>query len=74
LPTSPVTVVGFLQVFINSADGSDNINVTVLNIAGCGKGGGAPVGSNPVAGASPVPIRLITPPIAPVHRGLSLAE
>jgi hypothetical protein len=60
--TSPVTVVGFLQVFINSVDQWDNVNVTVLNVTGCGNGGTTPVGSNPVLGTSPVPIRLITPP------------
>jgi len=59
--TSQVTVVGFLQVFINNVDEWDNINVTVLNLTGCGNGS-PPVASNPVAGTSPVPIRLITPP------------
>ena len=63
--TTPVTVIGFLQVFINSADDttgnptSGYINVTVMNVAGCGNSSGGP----PVAlGTSPVPIRLITPP------------
>jgi Flp pilus assembly protein TadG len=58
--TTPVTVIGFLQVFINSADSATgNINVTVMNVAGCGNSFGGP----PVAlGTSPVPIRLITPP------------
>jgi len=59
--TTPVTFVGFLQVFINAVDGNGNVYVTVLNVAGCGNGNGAPVGSNPVTGTSPVPIRLITP-------------
>jgi Flp pilus assembly protein TadG len=62
-PTStgaiPVTVIGFLQVFINNADTTGNINVTVMNVAGCGNSFGGP----PVAvGTSPVPVRLITPP------------
>jgi Flp pilus assembly protein TadG len=65
-PTSagaiPVTVIGFLQVFINYANGTGaagTINVTVVNVAGCGNSFGGP----PVAlGTSPVPIRLITPP------------
>ena len=35
---APVTIVGFLQVFINSIDGVGNVNVTVLNVAGCGTG------------------------------------
>lgn len=59
--TTAVTFVGFLQVFINAVDQYGNVNVTVLNVAGCGNGT-TPVGTNPVAGTSPVPIRLITPP------------
>jgi hypothetical protein len=57
--TTNVTIVGFLQVFINSTDQWGNVDVTVLNIAGCSNGGGT-VG-NPVVGSSPIPIRLITP-------------
>ncbi len=60
--TTAVTFVGFLQVFINAVDRYGNLNVTVLNVAGCGNGNITPVGLNPVAGTSPVPIRLITPP------------
>jgi hypothetical protein len=56
----PVTVIGFLQVFINSVDsGTGNIKVTVMNIAGCGNSAS---GNPTVTGTSPVPIRLITPP------------
>jgi hypothetical protein len=55
-----VTFVGFLQVFINAVDQKGNINVTVLNVAGCGNGVTTP--GNAVSGTSPVPIRLITPP------------
>lgn len=58
--TNNVTFVGFLQVFINAADNNGNVNVTVLNVAGCGNGS-PPVG-NPVTGNSPLPVRLITPP------------
>jgi Flp pilus assembly protein TadG len=58
--TNTVTFVGFLQVFINAVDQKGNINVTVLNVAGCGNGAITP--GNPVTGTSPVPIRLITPP------------
>jgi Flp pilus assembly protein TadG len=56
----PVTIVGFLQVFINGVDAtSGNVNVTVLNVAGCSN---AATASTPtVSGSSPVPIRLITP-------------
>jgi Flp pilus assembly protein TadG len=59
--TSPVTIVGFLQVFINNVDtGTGNVNVTVLNVTGCGNGTNA-VGTA-VSGTSPVPVRLITYP------------
>jgi Flp pilus assembly protein TadG len=55
-----VTIVGFLQVFINGIDTTTgNIDVTVLNVAGCSN---TATDSTPtVAGTSPVPIRLITP-------------
>jgi hypothetical protein len=58
-PTA-VTIIGFLQVFINAADQYGNVNVTVLNVAGCGNGTNTT--GSPVTGSSPVPIRLITPP------------
>jgi hypothetical protein len=60
--TSPVTIVGFLQVFMNQVDQYGNVSVTILNVAGCGNGAGTPVGSTPITGSSPVPVRLITPP------------
>lgn len=53
-----VTIVGFLQVFVNQIRADGSINVTVLNVAGCGNA----TTSSPVTGSSPVPIRLITPP------------
>ena len=56
-----VTIVGFLQVFVNAVDQYGNLDVVVLNVAGCSNGGGQPVGSA-VSGTSPVPVRLITPP------------
>jgi hypothetical protein len=59
--TKQVTVVGFLQVFINSVDQYGNVEVTVLNVTGCSNGTGQPVGTA-VTGSSPVPVRLITPP------------
>jgi len=59
--TINVTIVGFLQVFINSVDRWGNVDVTVLNVAGCSNGGGQPVG-RAVTGSSPAPVRLITPP------------
>jgi hypothetical protein len=57
-----VTIVGFLQVFINSVDpsGNGNLTVTVLNVAGCGNSVSS--GTPYLSGTSPVPIRLITPP------------
>lgn len=55
---TPVTFVGFLQVFINSVDQYGNINVTVLNVSGCSKN----ASGAPALGSSPVPVRLITPP------------
>ena len=58
--TIPVTIVGFLQVFINSVDQYGNVDVTVLNVAGCGNG--TDLTGTAVAGYSPVPVRLITPP------------
>jgi len=57
-----VTYVGFLQVFINAFDENGNMNVTVLNVAGCSNGSGVNVSPSPVFGTSPVPVRLITPP------------
>jgi hypothetical protein len=59
--TNPsVTIIGFLQVFINSVDAAGSVNVTVLNVAGCGE---TATGTTPsITGTSPVPARLITPP------------
>jgi len=59
--TTPVTIIGFVQVFINAVDPWGNVNVTVLNVAGCGNGSNLTAPS-PVTGSSPVPVRLITPP------------
>ena len=57
---TPVTFIGFLQVFINVVDGSGNRLVTVLNVTGCGNGTN-PTGT-PITGSSTVPVRLITAP------------
>jgi len=65
--TGAVTVIGFMQAFINWVqDGTTpdpgDINITVLNVAGCSVSLNA---ANPVvggSGTSPVPVRLITPP------------
>jgi Flp pilus assembly protein TadG len=60
--TTNVTIVGFLQVFINQVDGNGVVHVTVLNVAGCSNGNGTSSVGTAVAGSSPVPVRLITPP------------
>jgi hypothetical protein len=52
-----VTIVGFLQVFINQVDGNGNVQVTVMNVTGCG-----PAPGTAYNGTSSVPVRLITPP------------
>jgi len=56
--TTNVTIVGFLQVFVNVADANGNAYVTVLNVSGCGN---AATSGTYVTGTSPVPVRLITP-------------
>jgi Flp pilus assembly protein TadG len=56
--TTQVTFVGFLQVFINAVDQYGNVNVTVLNVAGCGNNAST---TSSAPGSSPVPVRLITP-------------
>ena len=65
-PTSPVTIIGFVQLFLNP-DGMSNsppntghVKTTVINMAGCGtSAAGNPIIGN---GASPVAVRLISPP------------
>ena len=58
--TPDVTVVGFLQVFINGVNADGSLSVTVMNVAGCSN---TSTSASPfVTGTSPVPIRLITPP------------
>jgi len=67
-----VTIVGFLQAFINCVgDGSTcgtpltrpgDINIQILNVIGCSA---TPNAATPIVGgngASPIPVRLITPP------------
>ena len=56
--TTKVTIVGFLQVFINHVNTDGSLNVTVLNVAGCGNN----ATNAPIPGTSPVPVRLVTPP------------
>jgi Flp pilus assembly protein TadG len=61
--TGSVTVIGFVQLFLNQDGNSANVSgvsTQVINIAGCGSGAtGQPILGN---GASPIPVRLITPP------------
>jgi hypothetical protein len=58
--SASITIVGFLEVFVNATDTANGIDATVLNVTGCGNTA-SPTG--PVAtGTSPVPVRLITPP------------
>ena len=64
-----VTIVGYMQAFIEQVHGGGNaqhqgdIEITVLNIAGCGSAS-TNLGVTPViggSGTSPVPVRLIAP-------------
>ena len=52
--TTNVTIVGFLQVFINFVDKYGNVYVTVMNVTGCGNNPGTIY-----TGTSPVPVRLV---------------
>lgn len=65
MPTAPVQIVGFLQLFINRAFPggggfkAGSFQATVVNVAGCGSSAtGAPVFSG---SSSAVPVRLIHP-------------
>lgn len=58
----PVTIVGFLQVFVNQVQATGNINVTVLNVSGCGQNQYAYPAVVGGSGSSPVPVRLISAP------------
>ena len=58
---STVTVIGYMQLFIQSASqqgSAELINTVILNVGGCGTSG---VSSTPIIGpaGSPIPIRLI---------------
>jgi hypothetical protein len=55
----PVTILGFLQVFINQLNPNGSMSVTVMNVSGCSNNA---AGNPTVSGTSPVPIRLITQP------------
>jgi Flp pilus assembly protein TadG len=52
-----VSIVGFLQVFVTGVHHSGNIDVNVLNVAGCGNNASTSLSA---PGSSPVPVRLIS--------------
>jgi len=67
-PPTPVQIVGFVQLFLNpngvatpnSGPNAGHMKATVINMAGCGTGvTGTPILGN---GASPVAVRMISPP------------
>jgi hypothetical protein len=58
---SSVTIIGFLQVFINTVDNQGNITATVLNVSGCGSSPPSPVAAVQGAATS-VPVRLVQSP------------
>ena len=69
LPANPVQIVGFIQVFLSprgrTTPISGHMATTVINLAGCGSS--SSTGATPQQpilgnGASPVVVRLITPP------------
>jgi Flp pilus assembly protein TadG len=56
---NPVTIIGFLQVFVNDVSATDgSVQATVVNVAGCGSNAST---NTPLTTNSPVPVRLITP-------------
>jgi len=62
-PVNPVTIIGFVQLFLNPRGRSNPLNgfvrTEVINLIGCGTGAtGQPILGN---GASPVAVRLISP-------------
>lgn len=66
--SSTVTILGFLQVFINSVGPPQaTVNATILNVAGCGAGGsgggsgGGGGGTVVGSGGSLFPVRLVQP-------------
>ena len=55
-PANPVTVIGFLQLFVDQVDGLGRVHTHLINVSGCGTTAGKPI----VAGSvSSVPVRLI---------------
>jgi Flp pilus assembly protein TadG len=64
-PNTQVTVIGFLQAFVERVGGGPNptdIQIKVMNVVGCSS---TPNASATITGgnnSSPIPVRLITPP------------
>src|ERR1019366_1500242 len=68
-PASPVQIIGFVQLFLNpegfraplTGPNVGTVKTTVINMAGCATAGW---NANPIVGngASPVTVRLISPP------------
>jgi hypothetical protein len=54
-PPPNVTIVGYLQAFINDVQNNGTVTATILNVAGCGATSGTPV----EGAASTIPVRLI---------------
>jgi hypothetical protein len=55
--TGEVTVIGYLQAFVWSADGFGRIQMTIFNVVGCGDTpSGTPISGG---GVTPIPVRLI---------------
>jgi hypothetical protein len=52
-----VTIVGFLQLFVNYVGPNGDVNAYILNVSGCGNNTSGPVVSG--GGVSPIPVRLI---------------
>jgi Flp pilus assembly protein TadG len=63
IPLPSVYIVGFLQVFVNDANppAGGDLDVTILNVIGCGSNPPSAVPAISGGGISPVPVRLITP-------------
>jgi hypothetical protein len=68
-PTNPVTIIGFVQLFLNpdgnhtstSGLNAGHMNTTVVNLAGCGTSASASGQLILGNGASPVAVRLVSP-------------
>jgi len=52
-----VTIVGFLQLFVDYLDTTGDVHAHILNVSGCGTSSSGTVASG--GGVSPIPVRLI---------------